>query len=264
VINESTRRRFFGAGPALGRELVLDGQTLRVQGVVRDVPIVRVAPFSDVWVPLSLKRGPGWREELGGDFMGIFLAHSAAEVPALQAEFKARLARAEMPDRRFTQVHAVPESSLDAWARTFFDGSPEQEASGGRLLALLGGLALAFMLLPAINLANLNAGRALERVSEIGLRKAFGASRLALVLQFVLENVVLCLLGGVLALGLAAAGLRALEAAELVPYAHFALSLRTLGLGLLFTLVFGVLSGAYPAWRLARLHPAEALRGGTR
>jgi putative ABC transport system permease protein len=84
------------------------------------------------------------------------------------------------------------------------------------------------------------------------------------VLQFVLENVVLCLLGGVLALGLAAAGLRALEAAELVPYAHFALSLRTLGLGLLFTLVFGVLSGAYPAWRLARLHPAEALRGGTR
>ena len=60
----------------------------------------------------------------------------------------------------------------------------------------------------------------------VALTRWLQGARLALVLQFVLENVVLCLLGGVLALGLAAAGLRALEAAELVPYATMADVLR--------------------------------------
>ena len=53
------------------------------------------------------------------------------------------------------------------------------------------------MLLPAINLVNLNVSRILERASEIGVRKAFGASSRTLVGQFVVENVVLTLVGGV-------------------------------------------------------------------
>ena len=60
-----------------------------------------------------------------------------------------------------------------------------------------------FMLLPAVNLINLNVSRILERASEIGVRKSFGASSRTLVGQFVVENIVLTTVGGALALLLA-------------------------------------------------------------
>ncbi len=53
------------------------------------------------------------------------------------------------------------------------------------------GAALLFMLLPTVNLVNLNVSRIMERASEIGVRKAFGASSRTLVGQFVVENLVL-------------------------------------------------------------------------
>jgi putative ABC transport system permease protein len=116
--------------------------------------------------------------------------------------------------------------------------------------------------LPALNLVNLNVSRALERASEIGVRRAFGASRRQLVGQFVLENVVLTTIGGLLALVATEAALRALTASALVPYAEFHVNLRVFGRALGFAILFGVLSGAWPAWRLSRLHPVDALRGG--
>ena len=57
-----------------------------------------------------------------------------------------------------------------------------------------------FMALPTLNLVNINLSRILERSSEIGVRKAFGASSRTLVGQFVMENVILTLVGGALAL----------------------------------------------------------------
>ncbi|MER3408042.1 MAG: ABC transporter permease, partial [Nitrososphaera sp.] len=54
------------------------------------------------------------------------------------------------------------------------------------------------MLLPALNLVNLNMGRIMERRTEIGVRKAFGATSAQLVRQLIVENLLLCGIGGVL------------------------------------------------------------------
>jgi putative ABC transport system permease protein len=51
VINETTRQRFFGGQPALGKSLEVDGQRFTVVGVMPDVPILRLVPFGDIWVP---------------------------------------------------------------------------------------------------------------------------------------------------------------------------------------------------------------------
>jgi cell division protein FtsX len=59
---------------------------------------------------------------------------------------------------------------------------------------------LLFMLLPALNLVNLNTGRIMERSTEIGVRKAFGATSMQLAGQLVVENVLLCLAGGLIGL----------------------------------------------------------------
>ncbi len=120
-------------------------------------------------------------------------------------------------------------------------------------------VALLFMALPAINLVNLNVGRIMERAPEIGLRKAAGAPTRVLVGQFIFENLVLALLGGVIAFVTAPFILHLLSG--VLRYSRLEFNLSVFAAGLAFAAVFGVLSGAYPAWKMARLDPAAALRG---
>jgi putative ABC transport system permease protein len=123
-------------------------------------------------------------------------------------------------------------------------------------------LALLFMALPALNLITINLSRILERSSEIGVRKAFGAPRRSLVSQFVMENVVLTLIGGAIAFALSAVAIAVLNQTSYLPNVRLDLNLRIFAYGMLLAVVFGLFSGVYPAWRMSRLHPVNALRGG--
>ena len=261
VINETTRDRFFGGAPALGRTVEVDGQRFRVVGVVEDVPFLRVAPFSDVWVPISTHKSTGYRHELTGGFQALLLAESRAAMPGIREAYQERLARAQLPDPElFHTIEGGVETFFEAVSRFLFS-SGFAEARPGMLRGFLAGAAVLFMLLPAVNLVNLNLSRILERTSEIGVRKAFGGSSWALVGQFLVENVVLTLLGGAIGLALAVLALAALEGSGVIPYAQLDLNPRIFAAGLGLALFFGVLSGVYPAWRMARFHPVEALRG---
>ncbi len=264
VINVSTRDRFFGTGAAAGKTLELGGTRYQVVGVVRDVPFLRLVPFADVWVPLTTARSDGWKRDLRGGFMGVLLAGSRADFPRIQSEFRSRMATVDLAGTEFKTARAEAEPLFATFARILLRTGPNQGGFVAKLSLILGGLAFAFMVLPTLNLVNLSVSRALERASEIGVRRAFGASRAELVGQFVLENVTLTLMGGLGALVATEVALRALNASGLIPYADLHLNLRIFGWGLLFALAFGVVSGAWPAWRLSRLHPVEALRGGTR
>jgi putative ABC transport system permease protein len=199
-----------------------------------------------------------------GSFWGLLLARSPADFPAIREEFAARLARIDIGDRRFTKFTAIPETTFEGFARFVLGDNDPQRQPARRLMATLLGAAFLFMLLPAINLVNLSVSRMLERAPEIGVRKAFGASSWSLVGQFVFESVVLALVGAGIGLVLAGFVLGAINRSGFIPYADLGVNYRVFLSGLGFALVFGVLSGAYPAWRMSRLHPVDALRGGTR
>lgn len=94
-----------------------------------------------------------------------------------------------------------------------------------------------------------------ERTKEIGIRKAIGAKRRAILVQFLLEAATICLLGGLLGLAIAAPGTFLLR--KLMPAT---LSLSIVSLALLVSLVTGVVAGFLPAWRAARMNPVDALR----
>src|SRR5205085_3950000 len=185
-----------------------------------------------------------------------------AGIPRIQAEV-ARLATTVKYDdpKEFNQAFFWADGKLDFFARQLL-GTHRQEDSGKwLLLAIIGTLMLLFMALPALNLVNLNTGRILERSAEIGVRKAFGASSRQLVWQFMVENVLLCLVGGALGLAFAKAALVWLEGSGLIPYLHVELDLAVFGWGLLLAIVIGLLSGVIPAWKMSRLHPVQALKG---
>jgi putative ABC transport system permease protein len=265
VINAATRERFFGGESAVGRTIEVDAQRFRVVGVVSDVPALRRVPFADVWVPLTTAKTDAYKSEIMGGFYGIVLAKDRAEIPALKAEFRARVRTVELPDaRRYEKLFAPLETPFETVARLFLGDRGEEQARPERLIALFAGVALLFMLLPTINLVNLNVSRIMERASEIGVRKAFGASSRTLVGQFVVENVLLTLIGGAIGLGLSVFVLQALGASGVVQYARFGLNLRIFAWALATALFFGVFSGVYPAWRMSRLHPVDALRGASR
>jgi putative ABC transport system permease protein len=260
VINAATRDRLFGGAAALGRTIEAGGQSFRVVGVVADVPALRFIPFADVWVPIGTLPSAEYRSQFMGDFNAMILAGDAHALPSIKSEFASRIAALQPDDpKRFQSIHAGADTLFESVSREMIPGKVESE-HGVLLKAIVAVVAILFMALPALNLVNINLSRILERASEIGIRKAFGASSRALVGQFLVENVVLTLIGAVMAWVVSAVILRAVNQLGVVPYADFRMNPRILACGALVALFFGAFSGIYPAWRMSRVHPVEALR----
>ena len=261
VISESTRRDVFGNAKAVGRMMNIGGRHYRVVGVVPDVPIARISAFADIWTPLG-PPGADERNAALGDLDVVVLAKTKGDIPRLQRQYQQRVAEYPIDDPQvFKKTESALDTNFQALARVA-TGNTFEDRSALAVGGILSAVALLFMLLPALNLVTLNLSRALERSSEIGVRRAFGAPRKALVRQFVTENIVLTLVGGVLSFILAAIAQAAFDASGILPDARFTLNVRVFFYGMLLAALFGVISGAWPAWRLSRLNPVDALRGG--
>src|SRR5207237_1364281 len=216
-----------------------------------------------IWAPIGTMRSSSYREAFTGDFDGVVLARSRADIPRLKRDFASRMERAQPSDpKTFKVVAAGLDTPFEASARAIFGGTKFRDRAPFVLAALLIGAGVLFMTLPALNLITLNLSRTFERASEIGVRKAFGAPKRALMSQFVFENIVITVVGGVIGFVLAIFTIQALNSMSFLPDMRFDLNLRIFGYGMLMAVFFGVFSGVYPAWRMARMNPVNALRGG--
>ena len=262
VISEALRDKVLGPGPAVGRSINLGGQTYRVAGIVSRVPITRLAAYAEVWVPVGALTADVQRAT-SGNFNGLVLAHSRGDFPAMKREFNTRVARYKSTeDPAGVETRSGLDTAFEAVARPLMNNPGNFDAAVVlRTIFLI--LALIFMTLPALNLVTLNLSRILERAPEIGVRKAFGAPKRTLIAQFVTENVILTLLGGVLGFVFTIIALAALNHTSFIPEAQFNVNARVFGYGMLIAIFFGVFSGFYPAWKMARLNPVNALRGGS-
>lgn len=262
VINAATRQKFFGKESALGKTIEVDGQSFRVVGVVANVPVFRNVPFADIWVPLSTTKGKFSSQELVGSCVGVILAKSRHDLDRIREDFKAQLARVEFPDpKAFNTIYGAAETQFENVARELFSENRSNVSYAPQLLAVIALFMILFMILPTINLVNINLSRIMERASEIGVRKAFGASSWKLVGQFVVENVLQTLVGGAIGFALSYLVLQMLTQSGLIQYAVFQMNYRLFLYGVAMALFFGVFSGVYPAWKMSRMHPVEALRG---
>ncbi|MFP3155552.1 ABC transporter permease [Lachnospiraceae bacterium ZAX-1] len=123
---------------------------------------------------------------------------------------------------------------------------------------LLGGIGGISLFVGGVGIMNIMLVSVTERTREIGIRKAIGAQRGDIIVQFLIESVVLSLMGGFIGI-IVSAGVLAIVNVFATDY-HFAITLSVAMIAVGFSIGVGVLFGIYPARRAARLKPIDALR----
>jgi putative ABC transport system permease protein len=254
VLGPSVASYLFGDAPvaALNHMVRINQQTFRVIGVMQSIG----EPGDSVAVmPLNTARRYIFG---GGDKVNqiIVQAAQAAAVPAAQDDVIRILSerhRIKDPAKRDFEVQSL-RSRLDTFNQIL------------RILTLFTAAVAAISLfVGAIGVLNIMLVSVTERTREIGIRKAIGATRRAILEQFLVESLVLAGLGGFIGI-LVGVGLSLLGAAVAPAFgptfATFApaVTIPSVVLSFGISLAIGLIAGGYPANRAARLRPIEALR----
>jgi putative ABC transport system permease protein len=125
------------------------------------------------------------------------------------------------------------------------------------LTIFLGAIAGISLLVGGIGIMNIMLVSVTERTREIGLRKAVGATRNQILVQFLIETVTLSLLGGIIGILLGVLTATIFKATGLIASV---VTISSILMAFCFALAIGIFFGLYPAFRAANLHPMEALR----
>jgi len=262
VITDALRSQYFGsdAETVVGKTIDIENISFRVIGVVKGSPPTRIYTYSDVYFPYTAPKSNYEEKGMRGRFVAIVLAKSQADLPAVQAEFAGHVARIPRADYSNNNQFSVLIVKADTYFDHFVNMFTRSDKDRVVLYAIVGLVLLMVMGLPAVNLVNVNVSRILERASEIGVRKAFGAPSKALLWQFIIENVFITFIGGAFALILTFAVIRFINASGWIAYADLTINLPVFLISIVVCLVFGLLSGVLPAFRMSRLKIAEALK----
>jgi putative ABC transport system permease protein len=253
------QRLFAGQNSAVGKTMTINGEQYVVIGVMPQGMRDFWNRDTELWSPLGLEPAALADNRRTNEYLnltgrlkpGITPERAQATLTAFANQLKQR----------------YPDFYAKDWT---LRAKPLQEVATGRirpaLLILLG--AVGFVLLIACaNVANLLLARAAARLKEVAIRTALGAQRAQLVKQLLTESVLLAIVGGVIGLGLAYIGVRALVAfnPRNLPGAE---DLRIDGVVMLFTggiaIVTGLIFGLVPALQTSRSNLQETLREGGR
>lgn len=238
VVLGSEAARRLGIGSLNGTPLLyIGGHWFAVAGVLAPVPL---APDIDRSVLIGYP--------IAKTLFGIDDAPSTVRVrtdPAQVQQVRAVLAATANPEQPGNVRVTRPSDALAAKAQT--------DKSLTALLLALGGVAL---VVGGVGISNVMVISVLERRAEIGLRRALGATKTDVRIQFLVEAVLLSLLGGLTGILLGVAVTAGYATAR---GWSFSLPLAALSGAAAVSLVLGVIAGMYPAGRAARLAPAEAL-----
>jgi putative ABC transport system permease protein len=245
VLGADVATNLFRNEPACGGRILVGRQTLEVVGVLeKQGEAPGPAQVDDnIFVPVGQFTSQFWRN---ADFTIRVKVGDPRHVEDAREELRGLMRKIRHIPPGAEEDFAI--NSQDSFLDTF-------KRVGGTIAAVglfITGLSL---FVGGIGIMNIMFVSVAERTREIGIRKAIGARRRTILLQFLTEAACICLLGGLIALGVAWPATLLLN-----HYLPATMSLPTVGVALIVSLLTGIVSGFVPAWRAARMNPVDALR----
>ena len=249
VLGSTTATQLFGGRDALGQTVSVNGATMSVIGILNTAGSSTTTDEDDqALVPQTTYSS---RIASGGNASGISTLYvEATSTDSLSAAY-------QEANKALLATHAKTVTTADFTISSQQSLLTTATSTDRTLTVLLAGIAAISLLVGGIGVMNIMLVSVTERIREIGLRKALGATPHAIRRQFLVEASTLGLSGGILGIILGVVGARVLP--------HFLNQPVTIppvvGVGALgIALAIGIVAGVYPASRAARLAPIDALR----
>jgi putative ABC transport system permease protein len=255
VIGPELASELFDSENPVGLTVRIGGEPFQIVGILEETGgFGRSSPDMQIFVPLQLAQGRMFNaDRYRGDYTvsGIYaqvVSNDLVEDAKLEIETTLRL-RHNLRSDEGNDFNIFDQASLLETA----------EDISSTMTVFLGAIGAVSLLVGGIGIMNIMLVSVTERTREIGLRKAIGAHDSDILLQFLVEALVLCFMGGLIGVGLA---FGVAYVFEQVPTLTFNVSIEadSLALALGFSLASGLVFGIYPAMRATQLDPIEALR----
>ena len=248
VLGPTTAEDLFGEGVnPIGQTIRIKNQTLRVIGMtVSKGGSGFNNPDDAIYVPLSTAQ----KQLFGVNYLGSIAVEATSQEVMTQTQNDIGyflLSRHKLSD--------PTEADFSIFSQNDILNTASSVTS--TFTTLLGGIAAISLLVGGIGIMNIMLVTVTERTREIGLRKALGAKKSVIVTQFLIEAILLTIVGGFIGMLLGMAISYLVSSLMNIP---FTISLSSIGLALGVSGGIGILFGWYPARRAANLQPIEALR----
>jgi putative ABC transport system permease protein len=272
VLTESMAQKYFGSEDPIGRTLIIDNELIKgdftITGVLEDPPTTSSIRFDMlIATPPAQFCRPQWEDWLPGPWRMTstwFTLPAGFDHKPLEGRLAGLMARhmgVDVGDRE--RYHIQPLSRIHLFANSDYGlgAGGDLGATGDvRYVYLFATIATFIIAIGCINYMNLATARGTLRAREVGVRKAVGAGRGDLILQFYTESILLASVAFLLSLAVTALVLPVYSqlSGQDLDLTHVTAALPAL-LGL--TLLSGLLSGSYPALLLSAFRPVEALKG---
>jgi putative ABC transport system permease protein len=255
VLGSEVAADLFGGENPVGLSVRIDGEPFQVVGVLEESGgFSRDTPDTQAFVPIEVAQGRLFNADR---YRGEYTVSNIYVQVVNQDQIDAAQRQIETTLRLQHNLRADQENDFD-----IFDQASMLETAADisqTLTAFLGAIGAVSLLVGGIGIMNIMLVSVTERTREIGLRKAIGAHDNDILLQFLVEALALCFLGGLIGVGMAY-GVAALF--ERIPSLTFNVVIQpdSLLLALGFSVLSGLVFGIYPAMRATQLDPIEALR----
>ncbi len=261
VMTQDLAEEYFGSKPSYLNEYFDWGTNgrFKVIGVVETPKSSNSAVNNEMYIPLTFANKNNLEYDWGyfGSMDAVVEIAENSNHTEMENELN-KLMNNLQPKDDLDEFSAVPKSNADVYAQTFMGYNDER--NGNKLLKYIGIGLLFFLLIPILNLVHLNNSRVLERAGEIGVRKAFGAQTSDIFYQFLFENFIITLLGGLLGILLSYILLSIFNQYEWLGNTHLTIDANVALYAFLIIVLFSFLSGVLPSLRIANFNIVNALK----